>query len=170
MRSSRVLATFLPLALITSIVGCGSSPKSAAKATATLGPGPTLTVPAFVAGPMSVKVLANSGPSTIAGKQTLVTFHLQVHGLHLDPQHIGKKSAPTHGHIQIYLDSIPADAVTKMDMKNIFAVVGGQDFSIGVTPAWVKKHPGKHTLLIALAQNDYVLYRAKPASFAITVK
>jgi hypothetical protein len=168
----RVSHAFLALMLIVlglTLAACGSA-QSSAKPTPTLAPAPTLTPPPYVPGAMRVTVLPSTGPHTITGKQTLITFHLKVQGLHLDPKHIGGKPVARHGHVQIYLDSIPSGAYARRDLTNIFAVAAGDDFSIGVTSAWVKKHAGSHTLLIALAQNNDVLYRATPGRLAVSVK
>jgi hypothetical protein len=166
-RLHRSFAAGAVIALNLALVACGTSQSSVAKPT--LAPGPTLTPAPYVPGPMSVAILPSTGPHNITGKQTLVTFHLKVRGLHLDPKHIGGAPVAKHGHVQIYLDSIPATAYSRMDMTNIFAVAAGDDFSVGVTSAWVKKHSGSHTLLIALAQNNDVLYKATPGRFSITV-
>lgn len=168
-RLHRSFSALVVMALSVTLGACGSS-QSSAKPTPTLAPGPTLTPAPYVPGPMSVAVLPSTGPHRITGKQSLVTFHLKVQGLHLDPKNIGGKPVAKHGHVQIYLDAIPADAYTKRDMTNIFAVAAGVDFSIGVTSAWVKKHAGSHTLLIALAQNNDVLYRATPGRFRLSVR
>jgi hypothetical protein len=114
-------------------------------------------------------LLASSGPHIIR-TGTLLTFHLRVSGVILDPEHIGDPAIPGHGHIQIYLDGIPADAARHVDLHGIVAVAASPSFSLGFTRRWLQLHVGGHRFLIALARNDDVLYPLPPAVFRMTVR
>jgi hypothetical protein len=125
--------------------------------------------PARAAPTMRVRILPSSGPHTV-GTRTLVTFHLKVFGIKLDPAHVGKLRVAGHGHIQMYLDRIPKDATKVKDMTGVVAVVAATNFSIGFTRSWLRIHAGWHRLVVALARNDDTLYPVPPALFPVTVK
>ena len=118
---------------------------------------------------MRLAVLASSGPQTIRAG-TLLTVHLRVHGVTLDPKHLGDPAIPGHGHIQIYLDRIPTDATRRVDMKGIVAVAASSSFSLGFTRRWLQVHAGNHRFIVALARNDDVLYPTPAAVFRLTVR
>jgi hypothetical protein len=105
----------------------------------------------------------------VSKKVPIITLRLEVSGLHLDAQSIGKKSANKHGHIQVYLDKIPAAAYKKGSSQNLVIAVGSSSFSFQMSKSWVKLHKGKHHLVLALAKNN-LLYRAPAAKIAVTVK
>jgi hypothetical protein len=111
-------------------------------------------------------------PTTVIRKNRSVTFRLQlrVKGLVLDPRHIGKANVPGRGHVQVYVDRIPADAYVRRDPKRwLGAPLAGTTLRITVPPTLIGAR-GTHRLIVALAQNNSVLYRVPAASTAITVK
>jgi hypothetical protein len=83
---------------------------------------------------------------------------------------MGDSPMPQHGHIQVYLDRIPADAYKVADLNGVLANLAAPLFSMGFPPHTVKSMPGRHRLLVALAQNDFVLYQVKPAVVTVTFK
>jgi hypothetical protein len=111
-------------------------------------------------------------PRTVIRKNRSVTFRLQLHvkGIVLDPRHIGKANVRGRGHVQVYVDRIPADAYVRRDAKRwLGAPLAGTTLRITVPPTLIGAR-GTHRLLVALAQNNSVLYRAPAASTTITVK
>ena len=111
-------------------------------------------------------------PKTVIRKNRFVTFRLQLHvkGLVLDPRHIGKANVRGHGHVQVYVDRIPADAYVRRDPKHwLGAPLAGTTLRITVPPTLIGAR-GTHRLLVALAQNNSVLYRVPASSATITVK
>src|SRR5437899_1811554 len=74
------------------------------------------SVQAAPAPSMAIQVLPKTGPSTITKPQA-VKFVLKVSGIQLDATHMGKKNVAGQGHIQIYVDKIPADAYKVKDLK-----------------------------------------------------
>jgi hypothetical protein len=162
MRSLAAISAMALLALGSlTLSGCGSS------STAT----PTAAPTAVPKGPISVTVLSVTTPHTITKKHQAITVHVRIRGLALDPTHIGRKPVARHGHMQIYLDRIPQSAYTKGDLSTVLAVAAGPTFTFLLSPQWRIKARGHHRYLIALAQNNEILYaRVKPASFTLTVK
>lgn len=118
---------------------------------------------------MSVRVVAPKHALVITGNH-IVTFHVHVSGIRLDPRRMGKRNAAGYGHIQVYLDRIPADAYKKLDLKGIVVAVGASSFTWQTSKLWTKQNHGHHTLIFALARNDDVLYQVKTGHVAITVK
>ena len=111
-------------------------------------------------------------PKTVIRKNRSVTFRLQlrVKGIVLDPRHIGKANVRGRGHIQVYVDRIPGDAYVRRDPKHwLGAPLAGTTLRITVPPTLIGAR-GTHRLIVALAQNNSVLYRVPAASATITVK
>jgi hypothetical protein len=117
---------------------------------------------------MSIKLLPSSGPTTVSLNK-VITLRLKASGIVLDAAHIGKAPKNGAGHFQIYLDKIPADAYSKKDLKsNWLAAVAAPVIPLKMAKGLVK--PGRHKIIVALAKNNYVLYRIPTASLSITVK
>ena len=112
-------------------------------------------------------------PRTVIRKNRSVTFRIQlrVNGIVLDPRHIGKANVRGHGHIQVYVDRIPSDAYARRNPTRwLGAPLAGKTLRITVPPALLGGR-GTHRLIVALAQNNSILYRGvSPASATITVK
>jgi len=111
-------------------------------------------------------------PRSVIRKNRSVTFRLQLHvrGIVLDPRHIGKANVRGQGHVQVYVDRIPADAYVRRDPKRwLGAPLAGTTLRITVPPTLIGAR-GTHRLIVALAQNNSVLYRVPAASTTITVK
>lgn len=117
---------------------------------------------------LSVKILSSTGPRVIQSG-TVLTFHLGISRLELRLPRVGEPRARGQGHLQIYLDHIPADALQASDMRHVIAIAASATVSVGFPPAWVRTHIGKHRLIAALARNDDTLYRARPAILHVTV-
>jgi hypothetical protein len=118
---------------------------------------------------MSVKIVSVR-PTTVTRKQATVTFHLRVTGMVLDIAHMGQANIRGHGHIQIYVDTIPKDAYVRKDLKQHWlASLAETTIALNISPMLVGGK-GKHRIIVALAQDNYVLYHALPASVTLTVK
>jgi hypothetical protein len=129
-------------------------------------PGSALASPASAR--MSITMLPSSGPTTVALNK-VVTLRLKASSITLDAVHIGKAPKNGQGHFQIYLDKVPADAYAKKDLKsNWLAAVAAPVIPLKMARGMVK--PGKHKIIVALAKNNYVLYRVPTVSLSITVK
>jgi hypothetical protein len=123
---------------------------------------------ALAASSMSVHLLPSSGPTTVALNK-VVTLRLKASGITLDAVHIGKAPKNGVGHFQIYLDKIPADAYAKKDLNSSWlAAVAAPVIPLKLAKGMVTR--GKHKLIVALAKNNYVLYRVPTASLSVTVK
>jgi hypothetical protein len=117
---------------------------------------------------MSVTIVSVS-PTTITTKKATVTFHLRVSRFVLDAVHMGKSNVAGRGHFQIYVDKIPTDAWVKKDLQhNWLAALAATTISLNLPPALVGG-TGKHRIYVALAQNNYILYKVPTASITITV-
>lgn len=118
---------------------------------------------------MRVSILSFS-PTTITTGKATVTLHLRVSGIVLDAVHLGKANIAGRGHLQLYVDTIPTDAWTKKDLQHTWlASLSATTLSLNLPPALVGG-AGKHTIIVALARNNCVLYRTPAARVTITVK
>jgi hypothetical protein len=118
---------------------------------------------------MSVKIVSVT-PTTVTGKKAGVTFRLLVKGMVLDAVHMGKANVRGHGHIQLYVDKIAVDAYVKKDLKhNWLASLAATTISLNLPPMLIGG-AGKHKIIVALAQNNYILYRVPTAAVTITAK
>lgn len=117
----------------------------------------------------SVSILSPTRPVTVTRKHPAVTFRVKVVGLRLSAAHMGKKPVKNEGHLQVYADRIPADAYKKKDFRTTWlAALAARKFPLKLaTPILTK---GRHKILIALAQDNYVLYKANTASVTVIVK
>jgi hypothetical protein len=125
---------------------------------------------------ITFSVLKKSGPHTITRKQELVTFFFKINGMTIDKKFPGKK-VKNAGHVQIYLDKVPADAYRKKDLTGIASVnapgaEGKHVYAVTIQfdNAYVKEHIGTHTLKIGLARNNMVMYRVPIVSFPFVIK
>ena len=118
---------------------------------------------------MSVTVVSVK-PTTVTAKHATVTFHLRVKGIVLDATHMGKANVRGHGHIQLYANSVPKDAYVRKDLKQHWlASLAATTIGLNLLPTIVGGR-GKHRIIVALAQNNGVLYKAPSAAVSITVK
>lgn len=154
----------LAVTLAGMLAGCGFS-------TGSPTPVPSAPPTPVPQGPMSVRVLSVIAPRPISRKNQAITVQVRVKGIALDPLQIGRKPVKRHGHMQLYLDHIPSSAYSTGDLTKVVAVAAGPTFTFVLAPHWVKAGKGRHRYLIALAQNNDVLYRGvKPARFSLTVR
>jgi len=127
------------------------------------------TVGRAAAGGMSVRILSPSGP-VVVRQNGRIRVSLQINGLKLAPNELGRANVPGHGHYHFYVDCIPPDAYTKPDLSTCWAGAAATPTSVLDLPSsHVKISPGRHRLIIALAHNDHVLYRAPTSELAFTV-
>lgn len=116
-----------------------------------------------------ITLLPSSGPRTI-GKGTIVTFHTRVTGITLDGRHMGGSPHKRFGHLQVYVDAIPADAWSRKDlMHHWLASVAAPTFTLKLSAA-ILGGGRRHHIIIALAGNNDVLLHAPTATMAVTVK
>jgi hypothetical protein len=93
------------------------------------------------------------------------------------------KNAPGQGHVHIYIDCIPPDAYVKPDLaspcwefqfpKFLSGAPGGTMTMAGQfapKTARVRLSKGPHLLLVALANNNHVLYRAPASAIVFVLK
>jgi hypothetical protein len=100
-----------------------------------------------------------------------ILFTVTVRGLTLDRLHMGSKPVPGRGHLQYYLDRIPAGAYRSFrDRSTFLGAIGTNEFLFRLKQSAVPITRGRHTILIALAQNNYLLYHAPVARVLISVR
>lgn len=97
-----------------------------------------------------VRMLSVTAPRVITNTSQRITVHVRVSGM--------------------TLDRIPAAAYKTPNLRHVVAVAAGPIFTFTLSRQWRKAAHGKHHYLIALAQNNELLYRAKAARFSLTVK
>lgn len=118
---------------------------------------------------MSISILApKSAISAVPGGW--VSMNVKVTGVAISKRTIGRKPKAGQGHIQIYLDRIPAAAYTTTTGKNLVLTIGTPKISFKISRQWASLHQGQHRFILALAKNNDVLYHAPTASIAVTVK
>ena len=81
-----------------------------------------------------------------------------------------KAAVAGHGHYHFYVDCIPADAYAKADISTCYAAAAATPratFDLSKSAVKIKK--GTHVLLVALANNNHVLYRAPASAVLFTV-
>lgn len=118
---------------------------------------------------MHVAVLPGTGPRTIH-PGGLITFRLLVRGMHLIPR-FGMRPIKDAGHLQLYLDRIPSDAYRRADLRHHWlASLAATTFQLRFPVAVLNGGRGHHTILIALAGTNNVLYRVPAARVTITVR
>jgi hypothetical protein len=99
-----------------------------------------------------------------------IPITVKITGIKLDPAAMGRSNVPGHGHYHFYIDCIPADAYTAADLEHCWAAAAGTtNAKLDLSTSHVKVAPGTHVLLVALAQNDHVLYPVPPAVLLLTV-
>ncbi|GAC1456343.1 MAG: hypothetical protein PVSMB1_06020 [Gemmatimonadaceae bacterium] len=119
----------------------------------------------------SIRILSPKGHVTVP-ENGKIYLKLAVSGVKLDPAAMGRKSVSGEGHYHFYVDCIPPAAYSQP--HNFGSCWEGAmastnpTFDLAAVP--VKVPPGNHILLIALAQNNHVLYRANAADLVFTVE
>jgi hypothetical protein len=89
----------------------------------------------------------------------------------LDVQALGAAPKDSQGHIQGYLDRIPAVAYRKTDLTFPWLFqVASPIITFRLPPAVLHSRPGSHRFLLALAKNNGVLYNVRPAIITFTLK
>jgi hypothetical protein len=151
MLRSAVLATTL-LALL--VPGLGPAPAWAAAT-----PAPAMRISRVTAQPTTVSLKGS------------ILFTVTVQGLTLDRLHMGARAVPGRGHLQYYLDRIPATAYRSFrDRSTFLGAIGTSQFLFRLKQSAVRITRGHHIVLIALARNNYLLYRTPVARVSITVR
>ncbi|HZS94525.1 MAG TPA: hypothetical protein VFA78_07000 [Chloroflexota bacterium] len=121
--------------------------------------------------PMSVQILSPKDPVTVS-QNGKIHLKLAIKGLKLNMAAMGRKPVAGEGHYHFYVDCIPSAAYSKP--HNFGSCWEGA--AAGLNPTFdlasvpVKIPPGTHILLVALAQNNHVLYRANAATLVFTVQ
>jgi hypothetical protein len=117
----------------------------------------------------SIQVLSPQRSVTVR-ENGVVPIRVKVTGVTLDPSAMGRANVSGRGHFHFYIDCIPADAYTKADLAHCWgAAAGASTTQFDLSTSHVKVSPGTHLLIIALSQNDHVLYKAPPAVLLLTV-
>jgi hypothetical protein len=118
----------------------------------------------------SLRITSVTAHPTTVSRHGSILFTVQVRGLILDRLHMGGKPVAGRGHLQYYLDRIPASAYRSFrDRSSFLGAIGTSAFLFRLTQSAVRITPGRHTILIALARNDYLLYHAAVARIHIKV-
>jgi hypothetical protein len=108
-------------------------------------------------------------PRAVSPHGTLI-FTVHAQGLTLDLVHLGKQNVARHGHFQYYLDRIPRDAWTRVDLHHSYIdAAATTKLYIAVRASATRIGRGRHRILVALARNDRTLYHVPARSVMITV-
>jgi hypothetical protein len=121
--------------------------------------------------PMSVRIVSPKDPITVP-KDGKIHLKLAFKGIKLNMAAMGRKPVAGEGHYHFYVDCIPSAAYSRPhNFGNCWAgaaAAPSPTFDLATSP--FKIAPGTHILLIALAQNNHVLYRANAADIVFTVQ
>jgi hypothetical protein len=121
------------------------------------------------AGQMSIQIVSPNHAVTVPPNGS-ITLKVKVSGIVLDPKEIGKKAVPGRGHYHVYIDCIPPEAYTQVAMSRCWAAAFATTTAVfTLSQSAVKIGYGPHTLFVALARNNHILYRAPPAAIQFTV-
>ena len=119
---------------------------------------------------MSIQVLSPADPVSVPmnGK---IPIHIKVTGIKLDMAAMGRKPVAGEGHYHIYVDCIPPVAYLRNNNLGACWATAAATTSttFDLATSHVPVRPGPHTLFLALAQNNHVLYRAPVADIVVTV-
>ncbi|GAC1509982.1 MAG: hypothetical protein NVS2B16_09460 [Chloroflexota bacterium] len=119
---------------------------------------------------MSIHVISPGGAVTVPvnGK---IPIRVRITGMRLNMAAMGRKPVAGEGHFHFYVDCIPSIAYVKNN--NLGAcwagAVASETTVFNLEASRVKVTSGTHILLMALAQNDHVLYRIPAATIVFTV-
>lgn len=117
----------------------------------------------------SIQVAAPTGPVSV-GMHGKISVSVQINGLTLDPKAIGKAPVAGRGHYHFYVDCIPSDAYVKADIATCYAAAAATSTAtFDLAKSAVKVTKGTHILLVALANNNHVLYRTPASAILFTV-
>jgi hypothetical protein len=126
----------------------------------------TVTTP-----PMHISIISPTYPVTVPvnGK---IPIQVLVSGVKMDMASMGRRNVPGVGHYHFYVDCIPPAAYVRNN--NLGACWAGATAStktvFDLSTSHVRVTRGTHILLLALAQNDHVLYKAPAADVILTVR
>lgn len=112
-------------------------------------------------------------PSAGATTRSTVTFTVKLTNFELDPKDVGKQNKSHRGHLHFQMDGGKFDFPKYSGANGVLATklgIAGK-YSPSVTPSITYSHlpPGKHRLLVILANNDHSAAGAT-ASIRFTVR
>jgi hypothetical protein len=114
------------------------------------------------------KITASTGPK--CNSRSTVSFKMRVTGIKLSASMKTKSPRKGQGHIQAYLDKVPADAYSKRDLRHWYASIPSPKFPLCFPLPLLGGKKGKHTLYLGLGKTNSILYKTKPAKFTFTAK
>lgn len=103
---------------------------------------------------------------TVCRKPSTISFKLRVQGIAFSSKTSTTNPLKGRGHIQVYLDRLPANAAKKRNFTHWIGSIPSDTFSLCLPLAALSGKTGKHKLFFALAKTNSVLYAVKPASFS----
>jgi hypothetical protein len=121
-------------------------------------------------GAMSIQIVRPHGPVTvIAGGK--IPLDLKVTGITLNMSAMGRKNKAGEGHYHYYVDCIPQNSYSVGILSGCWAYANAMagKTSFDLSASHVKIGLGTHMLMVALAQNNHILYRVPPAVLIFTV-
>lgn len=133
---------------------------------------------AWAAGTPSIS-FKSGGPHTITAPKLGCTKHssvgkmnftLRVSGMRMSSAMKTKKAKPGQGHVQVYIDKVPADATRRFDKSHWIQSTPLSSFPVCLPRPFLANKQGKHTLYFELGKTNSSLYSSKPATFTFTAK
>jgi hypothetical protein len=120
---------------------------------------------------VSIQLLSPTGAVTV-DENGQIPLRVRVTGVKLNMNAMGRKNVAGQGHYHFYVDCIPSAAYSRPNnFGNCWAgAVASERTVFDLSTSHVKISPGTHVLMIALARNDHVLYKAPVADVIFTVK
>jgi hypothetical protein len=151
-----LIPPFLISATALLIAGCGGSSHASTRKATTASPQPTRPINAPGA---AVRFLTPRAGSTVTGS----TIHVRVRvtGFTLDAGDVGKPARQGFGHLHFSLDGGRYDTPHYPGANGVLAsklgVQGKYSPSVTPTITYRRVRPGRHTLVVYLANNDHSL-------------
>lgn len=119
---------------------------------------------------LSIQLNSPQRPVSVS-KMGKIPVNVKIAGIMLNAKLVGMKNKAGVGHYHFYVDCIPADGYRTADLARCWAGAATSAMaSFDLSTSKVKVTPGTHLLLVALARNNHVLYKAPASAIVFTAK
>lgn len=119
---------------------------------------------------MSIQLTTPTRPVAV-GMHGKIPINVRIQGMTLAPSSVGKAAMAGMGHYHVYVDCIPADAYVKADISRCYAQAEVSNAAVfNLAKSMVRVTRGEHLLIVALANNNHVLYNTPASAVPFTVR
>lgn len=119
---------------------------------------------------MSIQITTPARPVAV-GIRGKIPLNVRIQGMTLAPSSVGKGAQAGMGHYHIYVDCIPADGYVRADISRCYAQAAVSNMAVfNLRKSMVRITRGEHLLIVALANNNHVLYNVPASAVPFTVR